>query len=413
MKTAILTVGTEILFGQIVNTNAAFLSKELNDMGFDVMYHYTVGDNEKRLKELIEEIFTECDIIVTTGGLGPTQDDLTKETVAEVCNDKLVVHQESLDKIKNFFETTGKTMTENNIKQAYLPAKAEVFKNDFGSAPGFTEKVDDKIIMCFPGPPREMQPMFENYAKPYLQQFTDGAMYYKFINTIGIGESQLETVLMDLIDRQTDPTIATYVKEGEAYLRVASKRKDAEEAKRAVEDMVEQIKHRISSYIYSINNETLPEVVVKMLKERNLTVSSAESCTGGLFADSIISIPGTSEVFDRGLVTYSNKAKMEELGVQESTLKDFGAVSYQTAIEMAEGLYEASGSDICVSVTGIAGPDGGTDDKPVGLVYIAVKFGEKTIVEEQRFRNSGRNSIRNRSVLTMHKMVYEMLGGCV
>lgn len=413
MKTAILTVGTEILFGQIVNTNAAFLSKELNDMGFDVMYHYTVGDNEKRLKELIEEIFTECDIIVTTGGLGPTQDDLTKETVAEVCNDKLVVHQESLDKIKNFFEVTGKTMTENNIKQAYLPAKAEVFKNDFGSAPGFAEKVDDKIIMCFPGPPREMQPMFENYAKPYLQQFTDGAMYYKFINTIGIGESQLETVLMDLIDRQTDPTIATYVKEGEAYLRVASKRKDAEEAKKAVEDMIEQVKHRISSYIYSMDNETLPEVVVKMLKERNLTVSSAESCTGGLFADSIISIPGTSEVFDRGLVTYSNKAKMEELGVQESTLKEFGAVSYQTAIEMAEGLYEASGSDICVSVTGIAGPDGGTDDKPVGLVYIAVKFGENTIVEEQRFRNSGRNSIRNRSVLTMHKMVYEMLGGCV
>ena len=411
MKAAILTVGTEILFGQIVNTNAAFISKRLNDLGIDVMYHYTVGDNEDRLEALIKEIFQECDLIITTGGLGPTQDDLTKNIVAKVMGDKLITHNESLRRIKDFFVKIGKPMTENNIKQAYLPSKAKVLMNDYGSAPGFVSKVDDKIIMYLPGPPREMEPMFVNYAENYLKQFTDCVIYYEFVKTIGIGESILETELLDLIDGQVDPTIATYANEGESYLRITSKRETYDEAKKAVDDMIDKVRDRVGKYIYAIGDKQLAEVVVDLLKDNNLTISSAESCTGGLFADSIISISGTSSIFDRALVTYSNKAKIEELGVSKETLDTYGAVSEQTAREMVEGLSKASSSDICISVTGIAGPDGGTIEKPVGLVYTALKYKDQIICKENRFRNTGRNSIRRRSVMKMLEMIYNMIGG--
>lgn len=410
MKAAILTVGTEILFGQIVNTNATFISKRLNDMGIDVMYHYTVGDNAKRLESLLHEIMQECQLIITTGGLGPTQDDLTKDIVAKVAGDKLVIHKPSLDKITEFFKATGREMTENNIKQAYMPSKAKVLTNDYGSAPGFMVEVDNNIIMCMPGPPREMEPMFVNYGEKYLRELSDDAIYYQFIRTIGIGESMLETKLLDLIDGQTDPTIATYVKEGEAYLRVTSKRKTIDEAREAVDNMIEKIQARIGEYIYCVGNMNLSEVVVDLLKAKGLKLASAESCTGGLFADAIISIPGTSDIFDRALVTYSNKAKMEELGVKAETLEKYGAVSEETAREMVNGLAKVSGADICVSVTGIAGPDGGTLDKPVGLVYTALRFNDKVVVKENKFRNAGRNSIRKRSVLTMLEMIYKTIG---
>lgn len=410
MKAAILTVGTEILFGQIVNTNATFISKRLNDMGIDVMYHYTVGDNAKRLELLLHEVMQECQLIITTGGLGPTQDDLTKDIVAKVAGDKLVIHKPSLDKITEFFKATGREMTENNIKQAYMPSKAKVLTNDYGSAPGFMIKVDNNIIMCMPGPPREMEPMFVNYGEKYLRELSEDAIYYQFVRTIGIGESMLETKLLDLIDGQTDPTIATYVKEGEAYLRVTSKRKTIDEAKKAVDNMIEKIQAKIGEYIYCVGNVNLSEVVVDLLKAKGLKLASAESCTGGLFADAIISIPGTSDIFDRALVTYSNKAKMEELGVKSETLEKYGAVSEETAREMVNGLAKVSKSDICVSVTGIAGPDGGTLDKPVGLVYTAVRFNDKVVVKENKFRNTGRNSIRKRSVLTMLDMIYKTIG---
>lgn len=410
MKAAILTVGTEILFGQIVNTNATFISKRLNDMGIDVMYHYTVGDNAKRLESLLHEIMQECQLIITTGGLGPTQDDLTKDIVAKVAGDKLVIHKPSLDKITEFFKATGREMTENNIKQAYMPSKAKVLTNDYGSAPGFVAKVDNNIIMCMPGPPREMEPMFVNYGEKYLRELSEDAIYYQFIRTIGIGESMLETKLLDLIDGQTDSTIATYVKEGEAYLRITSKRKTIDEAREAVDNMIEKIQARIGEYIYCVGNMNLSEVVVDLLKAKGLKLASAESCTGGLFADAIISIPGTSDIFDRALVTYSNKAKMEELGVKAETLEKYGAVSEETAREMVNGLAKVSGADICVSVTGIAGPDGGTLDKPVGLVYTALRFNDKVVVKENKFRNAGRNSIRKRSVLTMLDMIYKAIG---
>ena len=251
MKSAILSVGTELLFGQVVNTNAAFLSQQLNHLGIDVMYHYTVGDNPQRLRDMIEMAFEDCDLVITTGGLGPTQDDMTKEIACETLGDELVLHQESMDQLEEMFRKGNRVMTENNRKQAWMPSRATVFDNDAGTAPGFALERDGKIIACLPGPPREMKRMFERRLKPYLESLSDDAIYYRQIRTFGIGESQLETKLLPLINVQTDPTIATYAKEGESAVRIASKRKTKEEAKAAVDAMLEEVKEYIGEYIYS------------------------------------------------------------------------------------------------------------------------------------------------------------------
>ena len=382
MKTAILSVGTEILFGQIVNTNTVYLSQQMNMLGFDVMYHYTVGDNPKRVEEMIDLAFQDCDLILTTGGLGPTQDDLTKEVACKALDDTLVMMDDVLEEITKYFKTLGREMTENNKKQAIMPSRATVFHNDAGTAPGFALEKDGKYIICMPGPPREMKRMFQKSVVPFLQSMIDGALYYRQIRFFGIGESMLETQLLDLIDNQTDPTLATYAKEGECSLRIASKRATEEEAEHAVDEMLEKVKERVGHYIYSCDDEELAQVVADRLMEQGLTLSSAESCTGGMFASTMTDIPGISQCFDRGLVTYSNQAKMEELGVSAGTLEKFGAVSEETALEMVEGLKRVSGSDVCISVTGIAGPGGGSEEKPVGLVYIGFAYGDKKIQED-------------------------------
>ncbi|HIW40275.1 MAG TPA: competence/damage-inducible protein A [Candidatus Eubacterium pullicola] len=409
MKSAILTVGTEILFGQIVNTNAAYLSQQLNGLGFDVLYHFTVGDNPDRLKRALEICAKECDLIITTGGLGPTQDDLTKEVIAEFVGCRLTINQEAMDRIEGYFKRSGREMTENNVKQAYVPEGAICMQNDHGSAPGFICKVDNKKIMSFPGPPKEMMPMFENSAIHYLSTMSEGVIYSRFLKTVGIGESLLETEIMDIVDEQTDPTIATYAKDGEVTMRLTSKRPSVEEAKAAVDEMATKVHERVGNYIYTEDERSFSEVILDKMRDKGLSLSSAESCTGGLFADAFISIPGSSDVFDRALVTYSNTAKMQELGVKEETLAKFGAVSSQTAEEMVSGLYEASGSDICVAVTGLAGPGGETLEKPVGLVYTAILVGGKIRCTENRFGNMDRNAIRRRSVLAMMKLIYDYL----
>lgn len=410
MKSAILTIGTEILFGQIVNTNAAYLSEQLQLMGFDVMYHYTVGDNPGRLKALLGEIYKECDLVLTTGGLGPTQDDLTKETICEFFNDELVCTDEQLEILKKHFEAYGRPMTENNLKQAYFPSRAVIMKNPAGTAPGFALSDGDKMIACMPGPPNEMTRMFENEIKPYLMKLQDSAIFYRLVKTYGIGESQLETELLPLIDGQKDPTIATYASQGESYLRIASKRRTEEEARAAVDDMLEKVKGIIGKYIYSCDGESLPEVVCRKLMERNITISCAESCTGGMFAGRLTDIPGVSSVFNRGYVTYSNEAKVQELGVSEKTLEEFGAVSEQTALEMARGVRNQTGSDLCISVTGIAGPDGGSEEKPVGLVYIGAVYNGKEVVKKHQIRSHrGRGYIRGCAVLEMFNVINELV----
>ena len=406
MKTAILSVGTEILFGQIVNTNTVYLSQQMNMLGFDVMYHYTVGDNPKRVEEMIDLAFQDCDLILTTGGLGPTQDDLTKEVACKALDDTLVMMDDVLEEITKYFKTLGRDMTENNKKQAIMPSRATVFHNDAGTAPGFALEKDGKYIICMPGPPREMKRMFQKSVVPFLQSMIDGALYYRQIRFFGIGESMLETQLLDLIDNQTDPTLATYAKEGECSLRIASKRATEEEAEHAVDEMLEKVKERVGHYIYSCDDEELAQVVADRLMEQGLTLSSAESCTGGMFASTMTDIPGISQCFDRGLVTYSNQAKMEELGVSAGTLEKFGAVSEETALEMVEGLKRVSGSDVCISVTGIAGPGGGSEEKPVGLVYIGFSYGDKKICKKIQMRNVNRSWNRHYTLLCMLNVIY-------
>ena len=405
MKTAILSVGTEILFGQIVNTNTVYLSQQMNMLGFDVMYHYTVGDNPKRVEEMIDLAFQDCDLILTTGGLGPTQDDLTKEVACKALDDELVMMDDVLEEIEKYFQTLGREMTENNKKQAITPSRATVFHNDAGTAPGFALEKDGKYIVCMPGPPREMTRMFQKSVVPFLQRMSQGSLYYRQIRFFGIGESMLETKLMDLIDNQTDPTLATYAKEGECSLRIASKRDTEEEAKQAVDEMLEQVKERVGHYIYSCDNEELAQVVACKLMDKGLSLSSAESCTGGMFASTMTDIPGISQCFDRGLVTYSNQAKMEELGVRAETLEKFGAVSEETALEMVEGLQRVSSSDVCISVTGIAGPGGGTEEKPVGLVYIGFAYGDKKLCKKIQMRNVNRNWNRHYALLCMLNVI--------
>ena len=406
-KAAIISVGTELLMGEITNTNTVFLSQKLNDLGIDVLFHHTVGDNPGRLSLVLKESLAECDLIITTGGLGPTQDDMTKEVVCKIMRDELVMNEKWLAYLYKRYERRGRKMTDNNRKQALIPSRATMLFNEVGSAPGFVLKdpYGRKAVCCLPGPPREMKWMYENKLEPLLSGGENGVLAHRMLRTFGIGESSLETALLDLIDGQTDPTIATYAKEGECAVRVASKRETAEEAETAVENMVHLIAYRIGEYIYSYDDVDLVRVVADQLIERGLTLAAAESCTGGMFGAAMTDVPGISAVFDRSLVTYSNEAKMQELGVREETLEQYGAVSEETAREMAEGVREASGADIGVSVTGIAGPDGGTEEKPVGTVYYALATKDHTVSRKTIWNTGNRRSNRNYAVLNMLDMI--------
>jgi len=409
MKCTILTVGTEILFGSIVNTNAVFLSKKLNELGIDVMYHMTVGDNTGRLKEVLAHAYEDCDLIITTGGLGPTQDDLTKETIAEFFGVRNLRNDEELRKLSEWFASAGRVMAENNKKQANFPEGAVILNNPNGTAPGFYLEKDGRCIACLPGPPFEMQPMFTNELAPILSTHSDGYLYYRMVRTSGIGESDLETALLPLIDGQTDPTFATYASKHECSLRVASKRQTRGEAEAAVEEAMKEVRRLVGKYIYSEDGEEISHVVLRTLLEKNMSLSCCESVTGGLFAKTVTDMPGISAIFDRGIVTYSNRAKQEELGVDPATIEKYGPVSEQTAYEMAEGLYKVTGSDVCVSVTGLAGPDGDGSDTPVGTVYIGVCFRGETKVFYHFFRRNNREFVRTGAVSWMFRDIYSIL----
>lgn len=414
MQASIVSVGTELLFGQTINTNAAFLSDRLNRIGVDVMYHFTVGDNPKRLEDILAEALSKTDLVITTGGLGPTQDDLTKETVCLVMGDEMVLDEPALAAIQQFFLKVNRPMTDNNVKQAYVPKGAVVLHNTMGTAPGFLLTKNNKTVACLPGPPREMSAMFDLSLSPLIEKMTGSSIFYRMVRTYGIGESALETALLDLIDTQTDPTIATYAMEGECYLRITSKRDSRQEAETQVNRMIDQILARVGNYVYSVDGENLIEVVAANLMKHQLSISCAESCTGGLFAATLTRIPGISAVFDRGFVTYSNLAKIKELGVNQTTLDNHGAVSQETADEMAQGVYRATGSNLCIAVTGIAGPDGGTDEKPVGLVYFTLLFtgkeGEQRMYQEQKYiQRNHREKNRELTVLAMLHKIHQVL----
>jgi len=412
MKAEILAVGTELLMGQIINTNAQYISQKLNSIGIDVYYHSVVGDNSGRLKESLLNALNRCDLVIMAGGLGPTQDDLTKETVADVLEKKLVLHEESLERIKLFFDRMKREMTDNNIKQAYLPEGCTVIENNNGTAPGCIVEKDTKIVVMLPGPPKEMKPMLDDTVIPYLEQKSGYKTVSKYLRVFGIGESQLEDRIMDLVDAQKEVTIATYAKEGQVTVRLTTKCKTYEEAIFKIKPVEEEIAGRLGDNLYSTEDEELEYVASKLLIEHGITISLAESCTGGMIASRLTDVPGISKVFNRGIVSYSNEAKMENLSVSPETLEKYGAVSRQTAIEMAEGVRKTAKTDLGISVTGIAGPDGGTDQKPVGLVYVALA--DKSGCDCRELRLTGnRDRIRNMTTLYVFDMIRRYVLGAV
>lgn len=377
-------------------------------MGFDVMYHFVVGDNPARLKEKLSDAFSDTDLVILTGGLGPTQDDLTKEMVAEYMGKGMYLDEKVMSMLDGFFKSRGRVMTENNVKQAYLPEGCTPFYNASGTAPGFALSVNGKTAICLPGPPREMKWLWENGVREYLEQFMEKKMFYRVIRTIGIGESDLETILMPVIDGQTDPTVATYAKEGECTLRVASQRDTAEEAEAAVQEMISRIDELVGDYIYSYDDEELKEVVVRKLKEKGLKITSAESCTGGKFAASITDIAGASEVLSSAYVTYSNESKIKELGVPAETIDTFGVVSPQVAEAMVEGALKRAGADIAVSVTGYAGPEADPGHE-AGEAYIGYATHDRTGNIEIRTSRGDRNWNRGYILLRMLRAVYLLI----
>ena len=408
MKTSILAVGTELLFGQTVNTNATFLSDRLNHMGFDVMYHFVVGDNPARLKAKLAEAFSDTDLVIMTGGLGPTQDDLTKEMVAEYMGRDMHLDENVMAQLEEFFEKRGRKMTENNVKQAYLPDGCTPFYNASGTAPGFALSVNGKTAICLPGPPRELKWLWNNGVREYLEQFMEKKMFYRVIRTIGIGESDLETLLMPVIDGQTDPTVATYAKEGECTLRVASQRDTMQEAEEAVNEMISRIDDLAGDFIYSYDDEDLKEVVVRLLKEKGLKITSAESCTGGSFAAAITDVAGASEVLASAYVTYSNESKVREVDVPAEMIDRFGVVSPQVAEAMAKGAKARSGADIAVSITGYAGPEADPGHE-AGEAYIGFAIGDRSGYIEVSTSRNDRKWNRNYYLLRMLRIVYRLI----
>ena len=400
MKAEIITVGTEILLGDILNTNCRYLSRELAAMGIEMYYQITVGDNEERLLKTLKESLNRSDIVICTGGLGPTEDDITKEVCAKYFGYKLELHKPSLDAMIERFKHMNRVPTKNNEKQAYFPKEAYILKNDNGTAPGCIMEKEGKMIVVLPGPPKEMESMFENYVKPYLSKLTDDVIESEVLRIIGVGESKVENDILDIIDSQTNPTIATYAKGYECTLRITAKAKSVEEAKELIKPMSDEMKRRFGQSLYATGETSIEEVVSKMLVENNLKIAVAESCTGGMVSASLINYPGISSVFMEGCVTYSNEAKMKSLGVKKETLDVYGAVSDKCAKEMASGVAARYNTNIGIATTGIAGPDGGTDEKPVGLVYFGIYINGKVISKKYVF-NGDRQGVRERATRTI------------
>ena len=398
MVVELISVGTEILLGNIVNTNAAYLAEQCAELGLSCYYQTVVGDNAERLQGTLRQALERSDVVILGGGLGPTQDDLTKEVTAHVLGLHLIEDPHSRERIKEYMELRTRTVTENNWKQALVPEGAIVVDNENGTAPGLIIEKDHKHIILLPGPPNELRPMFEKNIYPYLDNLQPGTIYSKTVKICGVGESAAETMIEDLINTQHNPTIATYAKSGEVHLRVTAKAADEKEARKLVKPVVKELKSRFGNSVYTTEPDvTLEKSILDLLIANHLTVSTAESCTGGLLSARLINVPGASEVFKAGYVSYSNKAKRKLFGVKRSSLEKYGAVSNVVAKEMAKGAAILSRADVTVSITGIAGPDGGSEEKPVGLVYIGCQVRGESVVKEYRFKGD-RNKIREASV---------------
>lgn len=370
MQAEIITVGTELLLGDIVDSNSQFLSRELAAHGISVLRQSTVGDNPQRLSLLLRQALERSDLVVLSGGLGPTKDDLTKETVCEVMGLELVLHEESWQRIVEYFHNTGREVADSNQKQAMLPRGCTVFQNDHGTAPGCAVEKDGHYVILLPGPPRELIPMFNDYVSPYLAAFSEGGIFSYTVGVFGISESTIGERIADLMN-SANPTVAPYAKEGEVVLRVTARAADEQQARAMCEPILAELRNRLGNCIYGIDAGSLPKAVVELLKTKQMKIATAESCTAGLLSGSLTEVPGASSVFECGVAAYSCDIKQQLLGVPADTLEQYGAVSPQTARAMAVGVRRVSHADLGVGITGVAGPEP-SEGKPVGTVYIAL-----------------------------------------
>jgi len=398
----LLAVGTELLLGSIANTDAQALSRMLAALGIDVYYHSVVGDNPRRLKEAVELSKTRADVLITTGGLGPTCDDLTKRVVAEAFGKQLVFHPECAEAIQAFFDRMGRAMTENNLQQAWLPEGCTVLDNPWGTAPGCAFEAEGHYVVMLPGPPRECLPMFREKAAPWLERLSEGVIRSKTLRIFGIGESRLESLLRERMNALTNPTLAPYAKEGEVELRITAKAETAAEAETLIEPVEAEVRALLGDKVYGTDVSSLEEVVLEGLKEKHLTVGFAESCTGGLMAKRLTDLPGASAVLRGGVVSYTNEVKADVLGVPKELLEEKGAVCREVAEAMALGARRVLNCDLAVSATGVAGPDSDERGNPVGLVYVALAAPDGCQVRELNLAGTRDRRDRVRTLAASH-----------
>lgn len=409
MRTEIIAVGTELLLGEIVNTDAPMIAQGLAELGIGVYFQTVCGDNPDRLKSVLEVAKQRADLIITTGGLGPTADDLTKETIAAAFGKGLVRDEESMARLREHFK--GRTMTKNNEKQADVPEGCTVFQNDWGTAPACAFEGEGCLVIMLPGPPRECTLLFREKVMPFLEKRRGGALCSRYVKVFGMGESEMASRLSRQMDTWENPTAAPYAKEGECLVRITAMGKDKEEAFAMTEPAVREVRQVLGDVVYGVDVDSLEQVVVQEMTARGLTLATAESCTGGLMGKRITDVPGASACYLGGVVSYQNEVKENLLGVRHETLISKGAVSEDTACQMAEGVRKALGADIGISTTGVAGPGGGTPEKPVGLIYVGISTKDKTWAVRILRPRQSRENLRRLASSTAFDLVRRHLEG--
>lgn len=409
MRTEIIAVGTELLLGEIVNTDAPMIAQGLAELGIGVYFQTVCGDNPDRLKSVLEVAKQRADLIITTGGLGPTADDLTKETIAAAFGKGLVRDEESMARLRENFK--GRTMTKNNEKQADVPEGCTVFQNDWGTAPACAFEGEGCLVIMLPGPPRECTPLFREKVMPFLEKRRGGALCSRYVKVFGMGESEMASRLSNQMDTWENPTAAPYAKEGECLVRITAMGKNKEEAFAMTEPAVREVRQVLGDVVYGVDVDSLEQVVVQEMTARGLTLATAESCTGGLMGKRITDVPGASACYLGGVVSYQNEVKENLLGVRHETLISKGAVSEDTACQMAQGVRKALGADIGISTTGVAGPGGGTPEKPVGLIYVGISTKDRTWAVRILRPRQSRENLRRLASSTAFDLVRRHLEG--
>ncbi|GHU74005.1 putative competence-damage inducible protein [Clostridia bacterium] len=412
MVAEILCVGTELIFGNIVNTNARFVAQKLASVGADMEFQTVVADSEEYLKKALEVALSRSDVVITVGGLGPTSDDLTKETCAAYFNKEMILDNKTLDDIKAYFKKRKITYTDNNSRQAKFPKGAKIIRNENGTAPGCAIEENGKLIIMLPGPPSELEPMFIKEVIPILSKRSNSSYNSKTLRMYGLSESAVEEAVKKVIDMKGNPYVATYTQEGEVHLRITSKADNASIARQTTDNAAKILQELFDQNIYSVDDRSLEETVVATLLKKHLTIACAESCTAGLFTAKFGSCSGVSAVLKEGVISYSNYSKVSRLNVSRITLETYGAVSPQTAEEMAIGVVQNLNANVGVGITGIAGPNSDNTHKPVGLVYIAVFYDNNTTIREYHFQGD-RDKIRSGAVTAALDLVRRVINGII